>query len=82
MIQLDGITPIDKEKAAMMIRVMYHDGLTEMVRPPVLQHLIETGKIYRFRRNDGWAEIGNDPIRMTDRESFRGRERRQRELHH
>ena len=61
----------------MMIRVMYHDGLTEMVRPPVLQHLIETGKIYRFRRTDGWAEVGTDAIRVDRRESFPGKERRQ-----
>ena len=48
----------------MMVRVMYHDGMTEMVRSPVLQHLIETGKIFKFRRSNGWAVLGVDPIRV------------------
>ena len=61
----------------MMIRVMYHDGWTEMVRPPVLQHLIETGKIYKFRRSDGWAVLGIDQVRAPKRRPYRGQERRQ-----
>ena len=60
----------------MMIRVMYYDGLTEMVRPPVLQHLIEKGKILRFRRSEGWTEIGTDPVRVDRHAQYRGRERR------
>lgn len=60
----------------MMIRVMYHDGWTEMVRPPVLQHLIETRKIYKFRRSDGWAILGIDQIRAQERRSYDGQERR------
>ncbi len=61
----------------MMVRVMYHDGMTEMVRPPVLQHLIETGKIHKFRRSDGWAILGVDPIRAGMKARFRGEERRE-----
>lgn len=60
----------------MMVRVMYHDGMTEMVRPPVLQHLIETGKIHKFRRLDGWAILGVDPIRVEKHHRFQGSERR------
>ena len=59
----------------MMIRVMYYDGLTEMVRPPVLQHLIEKGKILRFRRSEGWTEIGTDPVRVDRNAQYRGRDR-------
>ncbi len=66
----------------MMIRVMYFDGLTEMVRPPVLQHLIETGKIMRFRRTEGWTEIGTDPVRVDIWNVYSGRERRHREIVH
>lgn len=66
----------------MMIRVMYQDGVTEMVRPPVLQRLIESGKILRFRRIDGWAEIGTDPIRAQRRIPFSGRDRRSRAIAH
>ena len=64
----------------MMIRVMYFDGLTEMVRPPVLQHLIENGKILRFHRRDGWTELGTDPVRMDRHAAYRGRERRHRSI--
>lgn len=60
----------------MMVRVMYHDGMTEMVRPPVLQHLIETRKIHKFKRADGWAVLGVDPIRLASKNGFRGEERR------
>jgi len=65
-----------------MVRVMYHDGLTEMVRPPVLQHLIETGKIHKFRRSDGWAILGVDPIRACMRQDFHGSERRRKTATH
>jgi hypothetical protein len=73
---------VRKEIAAMMIRVMYYDGLTEMVRPPVLQHLIQTGKIMRFRRTEGWTEIGTDAIRTDRRDPYYGRERRHRAIIH
>jgi hypothetical protein len=59
---------------------MYYDGLTEMVRPPVLQHLIEKGKILRFRRSEGWTEIGTDPVRIERHIPYRGRERRHRAM--
>lgn len=66
----------------MMIRVMYYDGLTEMVRPPVLQHLIQTKKIMRFRRTEGWTEIGTDPVRVDIQNSYSGQERRHRAIAH
>ena len=64
----------------MMVRVMYYDGLTEMVRPPVLQHLIETRKIHKFRRSDGWAVLGIDALRNKGRQNFYGDERRERSV--
>ncbi|PLX78142.1 MAG: hypothetical protein C0615_04085 [Desulfuromonas sp.] len=64
----------------MMVRVMYHDGMTEMVRPPVLQHLIRTGKIHKFRRSDGWAILGVDPMRTKKEFDYRGQERRKKPL--
>ncbi len=64
----------------MMIRVMYFDGLTEMVRPPVLQHLIEKGKILRFHRREGWTEIGTDPVRVDQHVIYRGQDRRHRAM--
>ena len=61
----------------MMVRVMYYDGMTEMVRQPVLQHLIETRKIHKFRRVDGWAVLGVDSLRDKKPHDFQGDERRE-----
>ena len=60
----------------MMIRVRYGDGQTEMVRPPLLNLLIERKRISEFRRAQGWAELGRDPIRQNQIENYRGPERR------
>jgi len=62
----------------MMIRVMYHNGQTEMVRPPLLRHLISTGKIRKFRRADGWATLGVDKLRDNGTTLYEGKERRGR----
>ena len=61
----------------MMIRVMYHDGKTEMVRQPLLRHLISTGKIQKFRRDDGWVTLGVDLIREKKRQPYSGEDRRE-----
>ncbi|PLX97853.1 MAG: hypothetical protein C0623_14365 [Desulfuromonas sp.] len=66
----------------MMVRVMYHDGMTEMVRAPVLQHLIETGRIHKFRRSGGWVILGVDPVRIGMQGRFRGADRRRPEVVH
>lgn len=60
----------------MMIRVMYPDGKTEMVRPPLLKLLIERQRIQQFRRDDGWALLGQDPIRSKQPSVYDGPERR------
>ncbi len=61
----------------MMIRVKYANGITEMVRPPLLRHLIKSGKIKEFRRSDGWAVLGQDRVRGRERVDFIGEDRRQ-----
>lgn len=60
----------------MKIRVMYHDGNTEMVRRQLLPHLIDTGKIQKFHRSDGWVTLGVDPVRERRRSVSHGKERR------
>lgn len=60
----------------MMIRVMYSDGKTEMVRPPLLKMLIERRRIQQFRRDHGWATLGQDPIRQHQVHDYQGLERR------
>jgi len=59
------------------IRVRYPDGITRLVRPAILDHLIETKRIVAFRRSDGWVRIGIDPIRSRRRRAYFGPERRQ-----
>ena len=62
----------------MMIRVMYPDGKTEMVRPPLLKLLIERGRIQQFRRDHGWSVLGQDPLRRNQNSDYSGPERRAR----
>jgi hypothetical protein len=66
----------------MMVLVMYPDGATELVRPPVLQHLIATRNIVKFRRESGWAVVGVDPLRTPRHEHYQGEDRRGRILVH
>ena len=47
----------------MMLRVIYHNGKYDMVKDLMLEIYINSGKILKFRRKDGWATIGIDPIR-------------------
>ena len=61
----------------MMIRVKYLNGTTGMVRPSLLNQLIRSQKIVEFRRSDGWAVLGKDKIRESQREDHQGMERRQ-----
>jgi hypothetical protein len=61
----------------MMIRVKYPNGNTEMVRPPLLRHLINSNKISEFRRSDGWVVLGQDRLRSAKGVDYAGKERRQ-----
>ncbi len=60
----------------MLIKVRYLDGTTEMVRPSLLQYLIENCKISEFRRTHHWAIIGVDRIRSLRGHGYSGPERR------
>jgi hypothetical protein len=61
----------------MLIRVIYQDFRYDYVKSWVLDDLIESGKVAMFRRKNGWAIVGIDPIRrkkhhfgeFTDRRS-------------
>jgi len=43
-----------------LIDVMYADGTSGQVSNDVLDVLIATGKILRFRRSDGWVDLIRD----------------------
>ncbi|BCR03302.1 hypothetical protein DESUT3_03710 [Desulfuromonas versatilis] len=61
----------------MMIRVEYPDGQQRLVRPNELDKLIASNGIKRFERSDGWAILGESPMRARGMGAFQsGRERR------
>ncbi len=60
----------------MYVKVRYPDDSLELVRPSLLQYLIETEKIREFERQDGWVVIGVDPVRCTRPKIYSGPERR------
>jgi hypothetical protein len=60
----------------MMIRVEYKDGQQRLVRPTELEEMIATSGISRFQRSDGWAVLGESPLRARGTGAYEGRERR------
>ncbi len=61
------------------IEVIYPDGTTGHVSNDVLDVLIATGKIVKFRRSEGWVNIVRDQPRLRDyrrNEDYPGQERR------
>ncbi|HKL26013.1 MAG TPA: hypothetical protein VJ910_07310 [Desulfuromonadales bacterium] len=63
----------------MMIRIMYTDGGFDIVKPAQLNHLLEEKALISFKRADGWAVVGRDPMRRSSLPSYQGPERRQAE---
>ena len=61
----------------MLIRVMYSDGRFDMVKPSVLDNLLEQQVVTSFKRSDGWAVVGRDALRSPNRPRYRGVDRRQ-----
>ncbi len=53
----------------MLIQVIYDDNHHDFVKPVMLDSLIESRKIFQFKRSSGWVTIGFDPIRKARRES-------------
>jgi hypothetical protein len=52
----------------MLIQVNYPDNRFDYVKEKILDSLIETKKIARFRRSSGWVTLGLDPVRARSRE--------------
>ncbi len=62
-----------------LIDVIYLDGTESTVSNDVLDVLIATEKIMRFKRSDGWVDIVRQKANLRDyrsREIFAGQERR------
>jgi hypothetical protein len=59
-----------------LIKVVYHDGRHDMVKPFLLDSLLDSKKVKMFYRSDGWATVGISPLRSQKRR-FIGKEKRQ-----
>ena len=59
-----------------LIRVMYRDGKFDMIKPQMLDNLLEKHKVTSFLRSNGWAVVGRDSIRKGHSEGYWGDERR------
>lgn len=61
----------------MLIRVMYDNGQFDMVKPQMLDALLEANKVNSFKRNSGWVIIGRDIIRnINPSNEYKGQNRR------
>jgi len=56
---IDGITHNNMK----LVKVIYIDNTAGVVKSLSLEQLIGAGKIVAFRRSEGWAKVGRDPIR-------------------
>lgn len=52
----------------MIIPVKYSDGTMDRVQSMLLDTLILSGVITRFKRANGWVVIGEDPIRKRGKQ--------------
>jgi hypothetical protein len=58
-----------------MIKVIYEDDKHDMLKDFLLERYIESGKIKKFKRADGWVTIGVDSVRGKGG-TYNGTERR------
>ncbi|MEW5800943.1 MAG: GSU3473 family protein [bacterium] len=63
----------------MLIRVRFSDDRYNMVKPWILDKLIEDQCLKAFLRRDGWVFPGKDKIRGMGGGCYQGRERRKKE---
>lgn len=52
----------------MIIPVKYSDGTVDRVQSMLLDTLILSGVITKFKRSSGWVIIGEDPIRKRGKQ--------------
>jgi hypothetical protein len=52
-----------RDKNMNLIKVIYIDNSAGLVKSSTLEQLIVKGKLVAFRRSDGWAKVGRDPMR-------------------
>ena len=69
---------IDLKGIVMLIRVKYVDDRFDMVRPEILDRLLEAGKVREFQRREGWVIPGMGNVRCKNKNDYSGTERRTR----
>lgn len=65
-----------RQRQDMMIQVLFNSGDIEMVDAPTLDQLIVKQEILCFRRQDGVAVVGRDPVRSNRPGAYSGPDRR------
>ena len=60
----------------MLVPVVLKGGSEELVSKDELQYMMVTEQVLFFKRSDGWAVIGRDPMRRVN-EPYNGEERRE-----
>jgi hypothetical protein len=58
------------------IKVVYANGVADLVSPDLLDSLLVSKRVDQFERSDGWAELGIDPIRGMGGPIYDGQNRR------
>ena len=63
------------------IDVILKDGTYHHFTPRVLNVLLESDRVHKFKRTNGWATIGVDPVRIkkpdiVNNNHYQGQERR------
>lgn len=60
-----------------LIRVQFRDGSFGQMVPKALNLFLERGLVSKFKRADGWAVVGKDPLRgRAESKGYSGFERR------
>lgn len=60
----------------MLIPVIYPDGRHDLVKPFILDRLIDQEEIRSFKRSSGWVALGVDPVRRRGNNGYKDEERR------
>jgi hypothetical protein len=51
------------------IDVILNDGTYHHFTPRILDILLESHRVHKFKRSSGWATVGSDPVRRQTPES-------------
>lgn len=62
----------------MLIRVRYKDNTYDMVRPELLDRLLELNALLAFKRSSGWVSGNDASVRKKESPQFAGQDRRQK----